>query len=182
MQIRVDRPTVRDVEKLHRLFDATIRAAFEQNGVSTPYDDELTTEIGLQKERLERDLASGGTDEHFLIARVGDEVVGSAAYGPANYLVRKHLPVDFDLVPEVKTVYVRPDFQGRGVGSLLFGEIVERLRSKGIDEFCLDSGYKLAQRYWERKLGSPKVVLHDHFGPGAHFMIWHVHTDRCGQD
>jgi GNAT superfamily N-acetyltransferase len=75
-------------------------------------------------------------------------------------------------VPEIKCVYVLPELQGNGVGTILFREMLSHLRNKGIERFCLDSGYRRAKAFWTKRLGDPSVVLPDYWGKDAHHMIW----------
>jgi hypothetical protein len=46
------------------------------------------------------------------------------------------------------------------------------MQKDGIKEFCLDSGYKIAQRIWIEKLGIPQYHLKDYWGKDADHMIW----------
>ncbi len=66
-----------------------------------------------------------------------------------------------------------PEYQGKGIGTMLLNAILACLRQKGVSEFCLDSTYKKAQSYWTKKLGQPSVTLKDYWGKGLNYMIWH---------
>jgi len=46
------------------------------------------------------------------------------------------------------------------------------LEKKGIDRFCLDSGYSRSQAIWRRKFGEPDYVLTDYWGEGNDHLIW----------
>jgi hypothetical protein len=48
------------------------------------------------------------------------------------------------------------------------------LKSKGIEEFCLDSGYKIAQTIWKKKFGEPVYLLEDYWDKGNDHMIWRI--------
>lgn len=48
------------------------------------------------------------------------------------------------------------------------------LRNKGIEEFCLDSGYTSAQKIWKKKFGEPDYLLKDFWGAGYDHMIWKI--------
>jgi len=162
-----------DRADLSDLFATTIRDTFWREGILASDPGDLDREIAAQVALLDRDLESEGTGEHFLIARHGDQVIGTAAFGPADKLIRSHLAVDFSRTPEIKSVYILPDWQGRGIGGELFNEILKQLRERHISHYCLDSGYRSAQRYWIYKLGEPTVVLPDYWDPGAPHMIWY---------
>jgi hypothetical protein len=48
------------------------------------------------------------------------------------------------------------------------------LEKKGIEEFCLDSGYKSAQKIWINKFGNPQYHLKDYWGKDADHMVWRI--------
>jgi len=58
------------------------------------------------------------------------------------------------------------------VGSALINAMVAHLYKQGLDQFCLDSGYKRAQKRWLRKFGEPYKVVKDYWGPDIDNMIW----------
>ncbi|QQE73821.1 hypothetical protein KDJ56_18390 [Brevibacillus composti] len=62
--------------------------------------------------------------------------------------------------------------QRRGIGSLLLNLMICPLQARGIGEFCLDSGYKEAQKVWKKRLGEPNYVLRDYWGEGFDHLIW----------
>jgi ribosomal protein S18 acetylase RimI-like enzyme len=70
-------------------------------------------------------------DERFLLAETaGGEIVGFAIAGPER-LGNPHFR------GEVYALYVRPEYQGRGIGRRLFFEAVRGLRRQGIDSLLL---------------------------------------------
>jgi GNAT superfamily N-acetyltransferase len=75
-------------------------------------------------------------------------------------------------VYEIGTVFVHPGYQRRGIGSLLFNTMLLTFLNRGIEEFCMDSGYASAQTIWTRKLGDPDYWLKDYWGEGSDHMIW----------
>jgi GNAT superfamily N-acetyltransferase len=172
MEIQITRPGPADIDDIRSLFAETIRNTFEYEGIAHSCADDLTAEIENQNRLLDRDISSHGRDEYFLIAKSDHRIIGTIACGPANQLIRTYLQFDADITREIKSMYVLPQCQGRGVGSLLLEKILRYMRDNGHKRFCLDCGYKKAQKFWIRKLGKPTMVVRDHFGPGAHYMIW----------
>lgn len=73
---------------------------------------------------------------------------------------------------EIGTVFVKPDYQGQGIGNLLLNAMYLTLQSRGIEEFCLDSGYVNAQKIWKGKFGEPDYLLENYWGEGYPHMIW----------
>ena len=52
--------------------------------------------------------------------------------------------------------------------------ICRELKRRGMEEFCLDSGYKSAQKIWLNKFGTPEYCLKDYWAKGFDHMIWRV--------
>ncbi len=73
---------------------------------------------------------------------------------------------------EIGTVFILPEYQRKGIGSLLLHTMFLTLLSRGITEFCLDSGYRKAQSIWTKKFGEPSHVLKDYWGESSDHMIW----------
>lgn len=72
------------------------------------------------------------------------------------------------------TVFVDSAFPRKGIGNLLLNEMYWRLANKGIEEFCLDSGYIVPKKSGKRK---PDYLLEDFWGEGFHHMIWRVKVE-----
>ncbi len=172
MPVAIVRPKLADKDTIRSLFIQTILHTFELEGTAVSHASDIEREIDEQMSTFQRDWDSDGRDEYFLIARTGGRVVGTAAYGPANAIIRDNLSVDFAHTPEIKSVYVLPEYQRQGIGTQLVNAILAELRREHITDFCLDSGYKSAQRYWTNRLGEPQVTLSDYWGTDAHHMIW----------
>ena len=170
----ITRPAHRDLEELQSLFTQTIRDAFRREGIEQSHAADLDSEIAAQLALVKRDLASGGTEEYFLVARSGDIIVGTAAAGPANDIIRAHAKFDTGGTLEIKSVYVRPDWQGEGIGSRLFEAIRAYLASTGHAHFCLDTGYTQARQYWTRKFGPPATIAKNYWGDGVDHCIWYL--------
>ena len=69
---------------------------------------------------------------------------------------------------------MNPKYQRKGIGNLMLIRIFNELKHKGIKEFCLDSGYKSAQKVWINKFGEPEYYLKDYWGEGADHMVWRL--------
>lgn len=93
------------------------------------YDAVETSTMGLPPERRddrERWLDGLANDGWNLIATVGDDVVGHVAVAPA------------DAVNPEFVVFVRPDFQNRGIGSELLEHVVAHADDRDHDELNLN--------------------------------------------
>lgn len=166
-----------DLEELQSLFEQTLRDTFVREGIEQSHAADLEQEIAAQSALVKRDLESDGKAEYFLVARAGDTIVGTAAAGPANDIILAHATFDIERTPEIKSVYVRPDWQGRGIGSRLFEAIRAYLASTGRTHFCLDTGYQAAREFWTHRLGEPGTIVKDYWGARADHCIWYREID-----
>ena len=173
----INRPDINDVLQIHELFSITIKNNFKEEGVLNTLEEEANNEIETLKQNLQFDFDTKGEKEHFLIAKLSDQVLGTIAFGAPNSIVRNHLKLEDLKIPEVKSVYVLPGFQGKGIGSLLLKVMLRLLKDKKINAFYLDSGYRKAQQFWKRKLGDPTWLLPDYWPGGNPHMIWHKRVD-----
>ena len=75
-------------------------------------------------------------------------------------------------VAEIKRLYVRPEFQGRGYGRLLARVVVTRARDVGYDALRLDTlGHLAAAQALYRDMGFADIPpYHDDVVPGMRFM------------
>lgn len=170
--IEITRPDINDFDEITQLFDITIRHTFKREGIEELYPDEIEDEINSHINLLKHDFASDGHDEYYLIARLNEKIVGTICVGQPNKIIAEHLKIKRDKIPEIKSVYVFPEYQRTGVGSILFDNIIATLNKNEISEFCLDCGFKDAQEYWKNKLGEPQLVLKNFYSLNAHHMIW----------
>ena len=81
---------------------------------------------------------------YFIIAKLDETVVGTISFGSCGEDVRKCIENQLDDVGELGSLYVLPRHQAQGVGSALINAMVVHLYTLGIEQFCLDSGYKWA--------------------------------------
>jgi len=171
MNIEIRRPQIEDREQLQQFFQYTITDTYIKEGIEHLKED-LKNEIHSKMVLLEEDFNSNGEKYYLLIAFDGETIVGTIGYGYSNDLVNETTNDEFRKTIEIGTVYVHPEYQRKGIGKLLFSKILQELKVKGIEEFCLDSGYRLAQAYWRQKLGDPDYLLKDFWGEGSNYMIW----------
>ncbi|WP_210366301.1 GNAT family N-acetyltransferase [Bacillus sp. REN3] len=169
--VKIRRPLAKERLQLNEFFKLVITDTFIKEGIGEKLDD-LHEECAIKEKYLENDLESGGKKRYFLIAEASDRIIGSIEYGPASKLICDSTDNAFGKTVEVGTVFVHPDYQGKGIGSMLLNEIVFVLQNERIEAFCLDSGYSIAQKIWKKKFGKPEYLLKDFWGEGSDHMIW----------
>lgn len=163
--------TTDDIESAYQVFETAIPDAFEKEGLGFLYKD-LYRQIIVDKRRLvDASLDHHDWDGLFLVAKLRETVIGIISFGICGDDIKKCTDSHFHSIGELGSLYVLPCYQNQGVGSALIKAIVMHLSDQGIDQFCLDSGYKRAQKKWLRKFGAPYKVIKDYW-PVSDQMIW----------
>ncbi|MBZ2174316.1 GNAT family N-acetyltransferase [Schnuerera sp. xch1] len=173
LNIEIRRPKLKDKEELHNFFKIVIKDTFIREGIENNVYD-LEQEIKFKKKYLQYDLDSNGKLRYFLIAEHNENIIGTIEYGQSSDLIDSCTNGELKHLVEVGTVFVRPDYQKQGIGNLLLNSIYEAMKNRGIEEFCLDSGYSNAQKIWIKKFGSPHYFLKNYWGENRHHMIWRI--------
>ncbi|MEK5442900.1 MULTISPECIES: GNAT family N-acetyltransferase [unclassified Fredinandcohnia] len=176
MDVDIRRPKIEDKDELHRFFKDVIMDTFSKEGIAHLTKD-IVEEIETKKSYLQSDFTSAGKNRYFLLATYENTIVGTIEYGTVSRLICKTHHAYCDLV-EVGTVFVHPNYQKQGIGTRLLQSIFTILRDRKIEEFCLDSGYKNAQKYWKNKFGKPDVILKDYWGKNFDHMIWKIQVPK----
>lgn len=171
LSIEIKRPIEKDLDNLNLFFRVVIEDTFEREGIAHLVDD-IESEIIEKQKYLKLDLDSNRENRYFLLAIINNQIIGTIEYGPVSKLISDLTNGELQDLVEVGTVFVRPDYQGKGIGTLLWNAMYLTLQSKGIDEFCLDSGYSNAQKIWKKKFGKPDYLIKDYWSEGNDHMIW----------
>ena len=174
--IEISRPKFEDTELINEFFEIVIRDTFEKNGISDLINI-IVEEIKDKRRCLNQDIESDGNNRYFLIAKEDNRIVGSVEYGPSNELIISCTNGKLKELVEIGTVFVHPDYQNKGIGSRMLNLIFIELEKNRIKEFCLDSGYKSAQKTWINKFGNPEYHLKDYWGEGSDHMVWRISVE-----
>ena len=170
-QITITTLTEADYEATYAVFIASITDAFEKEGLGQCHED-IQSEIDQKKEKALASLDRANADTYFLIAKINETVAGTISYGPCGEAIQTCAEHQLDHLGELGSLYVAPSYQNQGIGSALIKEMMIFLKEQGIEQFCLDSGYKRAQTRWLRKFGEPYKVVKDYWGPDSIHMVW----------
>ena len=163
--------TQADIKSTFRVFETSIPDAFEKEGFGLSKEI-IHREIEHKKHLLDASLDTMDSNIYFINAKLEETVVGTISFGPCGEDIEKCTENQLDDVGELGSLFVLPPYQGQGVGSALINAMVAHLYKQGLDQFCLDSGYKRAQKRWLRKFGEPYKVVKDYWGPDIDHMIW----------
>lgn len=160
-----------EVESAGEVFETAIPDAFEKEGLSF-MKETIDGEILHKKKMLKHALEAPDAGIYFLVAKQKEQVIGVISISPCGEDIKKCTENELGHLYELGSLYVLPEYQDQGIGSALIGAMIKHLDSQGIAEFCLDSGYKRAQKRWLNKFGAAYRVAPDYWGPGADHMIW----------
>ncbi|MEH7121777.1 GNAT family N-acetyltransferase [Bacillus sp. JJ1773] len=175
LNIEIRRPTAENIRELNHFFRVVITDTFSKEGIGEMLED-IEDEIEAKKKYLNLDFESDGEKRYFLIALDRDRIIGSIEFGQASELINHCTNHALKDLVEVGTVFVHPDFQRKGIGNRLLDAMFFTLLNKGIEEFCLDSGYTTAQKIWKKKFGEPQYLLKNYWGEGYDHMIWRINV------
>lgn len=164
------KPTKKDIKLAYDVFEASITDAFEKEGLGYLKED-ILKEIE-DKKNLITDSLKTDSDLYFLVAKIDDHVIGTISFGPCGNDIKKCTNNELDTIGELGSLYVLPNYQGKGVGSALIHSMIKHLHQLGVEQFCLDSGYKHAQKKWLRKFGEPYKIARDYWGKDLDHMVW----------
>lgn len=175
--IKIEALTFQDVLSAEIVFETAIPDAFIKEGL-TMMSEDIQNEISNKKKMLAMSLEVQNEGLRFLVAKTDDRVIGTISFGPCGNDIIKCTGNELSSIGELGSLYILPEYQSQGIGSALIQAMLQTLHDRGIDEFCLDSGYKRAQKRWVRKFGEPYKVVNDYWGPGYEHMIWLCKVDQ----
>ncbi len=175
LNIEIVKLTKQDRALTHLLYKKVIPIAFENEGLGH-YTEMIFDEIESKLQMIDDALDLNDPQIHFLIAKSKSEVIGAISYGPCGEDIKKCTNNTLGHLGELGSLVVLPQYQGGGIGSSLIKTMCLALHKQGITQFCLDSGYKLAQEKWRRKFGEPTLVVKDYWGEGFDQLIWRCQT------
>lgn len=170
-ELVIVKPTKDDFSSTCTVFELSIRDAFERDGLGHLKED-IKKEIEEKKNLLTYSLVNPDSDVHFFAAKLGGNVIGTISFGPCGDDIKIVTNNELADVGELGSLYVLPQFQRSGIGSALITAMINHLNKQGIEQFCLDSGYKQAQQIWLKKFGTPYAIAQDYWGEGYDHMVW----------
>jgi rifampin ADP-ribosylating transferase len=150
-------------------FEMVMEHTFQANALGD-LSELKSEEIEDKKLKIRQDLATGGKERFFLLAEYQGQIIGTIEHGLSSDLLRECTNHELSAVPEIGTVFVCPEYQRQGV--------FQELRRTNVEEVCLDSGYKEAQKIWVHIFGEPAYFLKDFWSQGNHHMVWRVKVEE----
>lgn len=158
------------------LFTDSISNTFKLNNIHN--NEELKYEINEKSSWVKDFIESKNHSSLFLIAKYDADVAGIAGYFPVSKTIRKNSPTLSEKDIEIGSVYIRPQYQKRGITRILLRALLEEMKIKGIREFCLDCGYPTSQVYWKKIFGNPIREFPNYFGENESYMIWKINVEE----
>lgn len=176
--LTLEEASAADRQAIKDLFKCVMEDLYQREGILESFGDELHAELREKGAALDQFIESQTDIPYFMVAKLEGQCVGTFALTPPNDLITDYLPSELldqlPSVPEVSSVFVHPQLQGKGIGLALLAEAKAAVKRKQLSGFCLDCGYPNSQPYWIKQLGEPIKILENHWGDGLHHMIWQV--------
>lgn len=169
--IIIEAPKAGEENEIERFFKMAIHAAFEEQGVG--HLTEVIAEDVESKMQMVRSFLEGSQEYYFMLAKIEDSIVGTISFGRCDNIIRECCQGQLNDVGELGSLYVLPEHQDQGIGSKLINSLILYLKQNQIENFCLDSGFKKAQKRWTRKFGEPYKIMKDYWGPSSDHFIWY---------
>jgi len=177
MNIIIQKPEISKREEIHALFGTVIHRTLKLEGVGDDY--ELTAElIADQQELIDLCFETDGEECFFLTAVHEGKTVGTICRRECSDIIKDCADRDVSGVQEIGSVYILPQFQGKGIARLLLNAMYITLIAQGYDEFWLDSGYEIAKNVWAKVLGPPSIIMKDYWAEGVDHHLWHKKLDE----
>ena len=173
--IKIRSVTNFDVDELKKLFEITISDIFTKNDIIDPY--EMKNEIEGKSIKVYNAIINKKPKSKYYVAETNKCIIGIAGYSLINNDIKANIEIENYDAYELGTVYILPEYQRIGVGTLLIENIIESMKNTGIYEFYLDCGYKTSQLFWLKKFGTPYKIIKNKFGENQDYMIWKVKTE-----
>lgn len=107
-------PQPKDRAALHGFFRLVIEDTYHKEGIVHLVDD-MEEEIRYKKSLLQKQ----GEERFFLLAERDEKIIATIEYGPASELIMDLTSGAYRGIHEVGTVFVHPDHQRIGVGTLM---------------------------------------------------------------
>jgi GNAT superfamily N-acetyltransferase len=125
------------------LIETVARWQFDEWGQLEPGDS-----LAARRGELSAQVSKPGSIPHTFVALDGDEPIGSASVVAQDGEVVRASPRQRDLTPWLASVYVRPQWRGRGVATALAGHVMAQVAAMGVMRLYLFTAD--AQKLYER--------------------------------
>lgn len=116
-KITIEPLTRSDADGVYQVFETTIPAAFDQEGIGSLLDD-IQDEITQKKAMIHKALQAKDNIKasvFFLVAKMGDVIVGTISYAPCGKEIRECTEGRLNGIGELGSLYVLPEVQGQGL-------------------------------------------------------------------
>lgn len=126
MNITIKKAGNADAKSIAKVHVDSWRSTYK-NIVPDSFLDNLTYE---KSEQRQLEYLNESNDKSALVALIDDQVVGFAMFG-------KNRDDKYDYQGEIYGIYLLEEYQGKGIGKLLFNESVKWLIDKGYKDMIL---------------------------------------------
>lgn len=131
--MKIVRADIKDIETIHNIVHSTI------NRVYPKYYPEGAVEFFLSHHSLDN-IKKALAEEYIILIECNGDIVGTGA-------LKEN---------EIKRMFIIPEFQGRGYGSILLDKLEQQAVNKGFVDVVLDSSLPAYSLYEKRGYSSIK--------------------------
>lgn len=165
-----------DKQELINLFELVLRQTFKQNEI----DDKiaLKSEIDEKKEFLAYYYKDNNDEYPFFVITYKRRIIACVCILNSNDIINKITNNKLKNMFEVSTFFVHPDYQNKGVSKFIWKKVIDYLKKEKITCVCFDSGYKIAQKIWQKQFGKPKYCAINFWAENNHHMIWVIKISK----
>jgi len=165
-----------NLSEIESLLLISISEVFERHGVND-FMSEVNIELQNKMRIIKESLNSKSINKYYLIMYIGT-VIGIIGYGAIDdSILLKLQNINLESTVEIKSAYILPSFQGKGVGTFMVKHVIDIMRTKS-KYAVLGCGFADSQKFWTAKFGLPTVVEKNKWGDGLHNMIWKINLKK----
>lgn len=169
MEILIDKMQEIDKQGCLDLIENVVVAGFIEEGIDIQKEKKhLADELEIQRKRIDQNSS------HYVVAKQHTNIIGMIAYLTPCEVVDmavKELQLNPQSIYEIISLYVNPHFQRKGVGSLLFENILLQLKHNKVEYFAISTGYKKGRSFWSKKLGKESIIYPTYYS-GWPCSVW----------
>jgi GNAT superfamily N-acetyltransferase len=166
-----------DSEEVKQLFVDVMNETYFDNKIDNESDKQRM--INEKTKEIDRYFVDKKGNQIYKVVSNNRKIVGIGGIFEICETIRVNLEkYNMDDL-EIGSVYIRREFQGKGISKIIMRELIGLLNDWNIEKFYLDCGYMKSQNHWLKIFGEPSIRCDSYFGKDEHYMIWNIETKKA---